>query len=226
MADNEKFQKVTSRGEKKEHFDNLARLGAELSAKSKYGLCKTKVNKHENGKLYCEVVDGSAVIQGDTVTVSFEIATDKYFMNTSYMFSASGELVLNTDGDLYKFERRKNFRVKVPKNCRIEITKKGDKDCKYKFEIFNISVGGVGISIQRDNHDFQRFEEIEATMYLGSREPLSFRGCIRQIQRIPMGKKSFFVLGVQFINMTPNFENRIFTVVMELYREYFARWQK
>lgn len=223
------FTKISDLEERVRLANDLVRLQGEL-------LCKAPVSD-DVLRLLATRIEGIArvvcvqapgwVMPGRLpadVIASFSVGSDRYFMNTSLLDMSGGYYELDFARDIFHLQRRQSYRIRIPESHRstYEIGRVNGQPKTITGAVFDVSSGGVRLVMPPNAAPLSADDEVEGVLNLGQKTALPFKGQIRHVKTETTARQ---ILGVEFRDLTPTQENRLFSITMELHRELFARWE-
>jgi hypothetical protein len=153
----------------------------------------------------------------------FSIGGEKYLAQMKY--STSGEsLSLSLEGDLFRLQRREDFRLKFPPSfkAKFEIKTHNSKSANFSTQILDMSAGGCRLIIKTDLNTFTKNDKAEGKLLLQDREPYELKLEIMHIMKDSIDEKQV-QLGCKFFDQNAKEKNRLSTLVMDVYREIYSR---
>lgn len=221
------FQRLANEDEKQKIFDSLALTRMELSAKTDEGeIVKMKAIRHIQSTLSCEFAETNIKEFAGEVVLTFFTGGQKYFMKCPVRISKPGMCNFKTSSPLYILQRRDNFRVKVPSSYStvIHYTDELGYHKEVSAEMFDISAGGCRLVHHQQMPNFSVDQKVDLELLIGKRDPISVKAQIRHKQEAEVDRKKVQVFGLEFVQMTPQFEAKLLAIVIDLHRELFSLW--
>jgi len=229
MGEDNKFDKITDRGE-------VADLLNFLDSKRPDIFCQ-----FSNGKklmLHCVEVtsDQKLVIKGGKdlrlnpdpkIFINFMSDSAVYFSKTKMSVNKDGHGVVSLREEIYKLQRRSNFRSDVPANYDIvaEITHINDDRIRATAKVKNVSLGGCLLELSTTKAKIAINQKLEGHISKKGTVNIQFMGevrhCFEKIDRDPVN-----IFGVQFSHVSPGGKASLNSIIMELYRESFSKYSR
>lgn len=158
----------------------------------------------------------------ETLLLSFLFEGEKYFSRVRCQVK-NGMLTILDKATLYQLQRRAHFRVPIPMNTQafLNILDYKGKVVFVETKILDLSVGGAKLEIPEKTFTPEIGERFSGTLKLTFRDAIPVGGTVRSV--LTKGKEGKIKIGVQFDLKDSLFESRMFTVVMNLYREIYAK---
>lgn len=158
------------------------------------------------------------------VTVSITLSMDRYFMTGHLSKNPNGTYRLEIAPQVFKLQRRQHFRLRIPMSydAYFALTSLNGESSLLKARIEDLSEGGCRLYLPHGRPELKSDDLIKGHFQMGNRASIPVTGVVRHIKYNSRPTESQLI-GVQFQEMTPALENRLFSLVMELHREFFAR---
>lgn len=159
--------------------------------------------------------------------ISVNAKEDKYFFYGLMTFNGK-KIYLDIQGDLFYLQRRRSARLDLPENytrkCRI-IEYKG-RLLPFECEVVDISSGGCRISLPSLEPVIKAGTILKLRITLGHRNAFETKGEVRHAKPIKDYSDLPQVMGIQFLNIDPNFESKMLNLYMDVQREIFLKYLK
>lgn len=231
MAEQELFNRLGDSIEKNIIFKDLVKSRAEIQAKfvGQDMVHVTRAFEFSGDHLSCvspfpSKIDSNKLERASgQILLSFFLGLEKYFMDTEYSLIAE-TLIIKAPLNIFHLPRLDHYRIRAPKTFRVlfETTSLNGKLFKVTVPILDLSCGGckIEVNVNVTNNLFVNKDEIKGHLFLPDRPPIPVLG------RIQYFRKSFlceqiYLTGIQFIHTGEKEKNRINSLVMDLYREFF-----
>ena len=161
--------------------------------------------------------------QNQPLIVQFATSWEKYLFQDDTKFQGD-TLYLDAQADLFRLQRREDFRLKLPSsfNALFTITVLNGDAGKMDVTILDISAGGLRISAQRHLTHFTKGDHFEGKLQLKGRPPIMLKLEAMHVITDPMNEKLTQV-GCRFRDISPIEKNKFTALVMDLYREIYSR---
>lgn len=157
------------------------------------------------------------------IVLSFDLGPEKFFMQTTADFLDAKSLQISTLSELFKLQRRKNFRVEIPNSYGGFVFVKVIEETKVKhdFSISDVSLGGLSFEIPMDapvaiekgntlNASF-RLEEDALTF--------DFQAEVKYIAQIGSMGSGIKKVGVEFTPLSTDIENNMLEILLRIQKE-------
>lgn len=225
IESNEIFAKMSDQ-QRKVMLENLAKLKGFIYCKTgKDVMIRLRVRRFEKTQLLvCEKMESFASPGDERLTMSFSIDNEKYFFQAKLAATEDENFwEINGNTDLYKLQRRDSFRIRIPGAIKATAILK-NTDTKLVFATGNVvDLSGGGCKIHLPGiFPVIPGQIIQCEMTIGRRHPLNVVGEIRHIKKVSDPKPTQ-TLGVMFRDTTALIESKIFTITMELHREFLGK---
>lgn len=220
--DIDSFQKISTLQERNQLFLEIAQMKSEIFCRDSDGVyCKIRVLRFDQEKqhLICSLVDSISPYRiKQEILCSFFIGNMKYFFHVKYQFEIP-HIVLELTPDLFVLQRRENFRQKIPTNYKaiLKIDTVNQHSVLMQLPLSDLSVGGAKFENVSNQYQFQIGDKILGQLILAQHEPIYIEAKIRHLAphvHIP----HLYFFGIEFINLKPNLENKLFNLIMEIYK--------
>lgn len=219
------FAKVSTSKEHEELLQTLAQTRPRLDGfDQRLARYEFAVEQCEKMELKLVLKRGRPLRGQHNLTLNFHLQGAQYFAKVALSELAAG--VYRTKiGDIYKLQRRANFRVRVPESVElgIEITKVGESKLRRYFRLADISAGGAAVLLSHvDATLLPPQQSFEGVLYCPGNKRLPVQGGIRYCRKMKGYPGFEFVAGVQFVGMATSVEADLLAVIMEIYRCLFS----
>jgi hypothetical protein len=220
------FKKISSPEERAKTVDEMINKKVEIFCKGAkdevFKLIADRMGGHQ--QLVCVLHDtetGEPEIP-NAVVCQFSLSGEKYFFK-SQLDHRLNRYLLDLTGDFFQLQRRQSYRIRVPLATRsgVDITHKETKKTHKAIPV-DLSTGGCKLQFATNELPWKVDDKVDLYLKVGDREPLQLAGNVRHVKVEATPKTAVFV-GVQFENISPTTEKSLFSITMELYREFFSR---
>ncbi len=153
----------------------------------------------------------------DSTVCSFEISAEKYFFKSEISSQISG-LTLTIPGEIFKLQRRNDFRVSVPAalpyTCEIKSVRVHSTNLRS--EIRDLSLGGCQLSMKLDGYNLHRSDEVSLKIKINNFDWEKIR-C--QCKHATMKKNDFnYNVGLKFLESSAAFATDLQALLVQLDR--------
>ena len=155
-------------------------------------------------------------------TCSFQLSGERYFF-VGIISVQGSKYVIQRPFELYMLQRRSMYRLPIPTSIKAFAELKAGKTI-HRFLLRDLSAGGCLVAHNNSKLALGLGEDLETTLLLPDRDPIVVPGQVRHIRR-RKDPQAPFLAGIQFIQIPEKQQNKLAAIVMELYREHFARWK-
>lgn len=227
------FKKITKPEEREKLLTDLCNARAEILCKGvSESVFRLKAAQFANGKLLCALTKNSPPLQNtqENWIANFSLGGDKYFFQGDAHLISSGKpnepsmVYFSASVDLFHLQRRQNYRIKMPASyhARFEVTESNGKPTvKNSGQIDDLSGGGCRVHYAK-LPDFKTDDVVRGKIFAGGKDPIEVTAKVRHIKTD--AKSSLpHIFGFEFEPMNAQLENRMFTLTMELHRQFFSR---
>jgi hypothetical protein len=199
MSEELEFYNLLLPNERRQILDTLLSSMIKITLKIKHTHQTTFLLKkrNENEYLLNNTIAGS--FRDERISGSFEIQKDKYFFKTSLTTFSDGTSIL-IPTDIFKLQRRNNFRVAVPNGVfySAEILWVNGQYWDKKIDVVDMSLGGCQIHFEQNNLVVQSGDEIQLRIKMLDLEEESITGQIKHVVNLTKSGKT--QLGIEFKN--------------------------
>lgn len=219
------FNKITSPEEKAKIFRDLTSARAEIVCKgTEDDILKLLPERVlPDKKLLC-LLPAQEKIRPEVPTkmiCQFSLGGEKYFFK-SLLEDKLKNYTLTLDDELFHLQRRQSYRIRIPGSTRSLAEIIPFQKQKLKATPIDLSTGGCKLSCGSEASNLKNGESVQIYLKVGDREPLQLEGIIKHLKTENLGK-TLISVGVQFEKITPALEKSLFSITMELYRQFFSR---
>lgn len=224
--ESEIFNKLTE-SERDRLFRDLADVHGEILCKGDGDdLYRLKVERiGSKSELYCLVAGGTTIPAAEQDLLgNFFLGGERYFFRTPAQIH--GEFItLRADQDTFHLQRRQNYRVKIPMNYRalLGILNYDGRPVKINAEIVDLSTGGCKAQVKANELPMTEGRELSGVLLIAGRDAIEIKGLVRHHKTEgtgPTAKQSF---GLEFTGLTAPTEAKLFSITMDLHRQFFTR---
>lgn len=180
-------------------------------------LYKVQSERFEKRKLVCKIPRGQTIpfFKDHEVIVTFNLASEKYFFK-ALCRTIAGELVFDFPFDIFQLQRRQSYRLKIPSSykAQVAVVAHNHRQINLIAGMQDLSTGGCRFLVKVEESNFKIDDEIEIFMHFKGRDSLHCKAIVRYVNGT--------VVGVEFQQTTPAFESTVFSITLELHKEFFA----
>lgn len=221
------FLEVRDEDEKKSIFRSLAHFKGDLISKTPspddrvMSLTAVEFKKDD---LECEIKnDFRHLTEIGEMIIKFQNGSDHYLSMVKFKLE-KGKVLFKWKGRLYRLQRRQHYRLPLPGSYkgRFKISEVGGKAIHFETALIDLSGGGCRIEATMRERSWKVSELIEGTIQLTGREPIFVSGQIRHVSQIK-SQRSKIAIGIKFMGLTDQAQNKLVAIVLDLYRELFSR---
>lgn len=210
------FTRVALKSEKDELFQSLCQQGAALSVFGPQDQ-KTVVKsvRMESASLLARWQSGDTLPEG-RLTLTFSLSGFQFFMKSTVKKKGDSYL-FDLSEDLYKLQRRKNFRMKVPEgvSVELEILRIGGQGMQQTFPVDNVSASGLALRLSDMSYlPLSPDQTFLCLLKIYGRDFLELQGVLKY--------KTARAAGIQFLELNAKHEQMLFSLVMDLHRRQFS----
>ena len=175
-------------------------------------------------QLTCRLPKSDPSFNGLTEAIlQFSVGTEKYLALCSCHLTEN-TVVLNLDTDIFKIQRREDFRLKLPSSYQafFHFRLINGKLLEIEFPLIDLSAGGCRIESNKNSTQFKKNDQVTGKIVLSKRQEIPIAATIVHVAKGSTGENSI-LLGLQFTNISSVAKDRLVGIVMDLYKELFSR---
>jgi c-di-GMP-binding flagellar brake protein YcgR len=224
MSEEELFSKIDNDVQREKIFESIIKLNAEIHIQLKDNtmISIKSLKKHGDELIIFRDLPGQPIEQ--EVIVTFNISPEKYFLKTN-LIQKNKTCHIKLSPYLYKLQRRKNFRLTLPKlwDPKFECLSQGVDKVGRTFTIYDLSSGGFSFEFIPGEFLPIIGANLEGTVKVKNRLELAVTASIKHSREV--GTKAYprFRIGLEIVGMTSQNEAQIMAVLMEVHREIFSK---
>lgn len=217
MKDELNFYTLLDQLNTKETIDFLIHSQSEVTFKINSQHLKTKILSKKNTLQFAVYKFNFEQYFDEAVTCSFEISAEKYFFKSQVSTIAS-ELLLTIPNEIFKLQRRNDFRVAVPASIpyTCEIIGVNSSPVKLKAEIRDLSLGGCQLAVKITGTSFHNGDELYLKLKLNSFD--WDRIHCSSMRVISKDSDSKLSVGVKFLETSAAFATDLQSLLVQLDR--------
>lgn len=220
------FSKVSA-DEKLRLFKDLANVRGELICKGEsddiYRLIVERASAKQ--ELQCSISFGLPFPKQEKELLgNFFLGGERYFFKTPVRIEKD-IIILRMDSDLFHLQRRQNYRIKIPENYQatLLVSSLNKAPTKLNGQIFDLSSGGCRVVLTASTPILEHGDIVSGYIVVGKRDPLEIEGVVRH-HKVEKGTAlTKQVFGIEFRQLSPLIEGKLFAITMDLHREFFSR---
>jgi hypothetical protein len=221
------YQRISEPNEKRRLLIELARSRGDLIAKlplADTDVFSLKAYDYTDPHLICPRQDDTpqkAFGRGD-VFLSFMLGGEKYFFQGQFNVKRT-IIYIEAAEAIFHLQRRDDYRLRIPESYQalFEITAINGNMKKISLPLADLSAGGCLLTTDPGRVQFKIGDKLEGHIFFPDRDPIQIQGAVRHSREIQKSRND--MTGIQFSNLSEIQKNRIASLVMDLYREFFLR---
>ncbi|MCB0347518.1 MAG: PilZ domain-containing protein, partial [Bdellovibrionales bacterium] len=201
--DEELFSKIESQTQRDKIFDDIMRHNVEIQIQlmDNTVLSAKSFKKFNDEFILFRELPNQPTEQD--VIITFNLAPEKYFLK-SKLIQKDKTCIIKLTAYLYKLQRRKNFRLTLPKfwDPTFDCLSQGAEQIGKSFTIHDLSNGGISIEYAPGEFETSIGSQMEGLIKVNNRLDLSVTVGVRHIREV--GTKAYpkIRVGLEIINMT------------------------
>jgi c-di-GMP-binding flagellar brake protein YcgR len=157
--------------------------------------------------------------------VSFSLSSEMYFMRTKVLPRKDRALV-DLACDLYKLQRRDNFRLVIPKRyrARFEMRSYDLEATKAVFPVVDLSGGGLSFEMLYASDTIRSGTHVTGLLRVGESFSKPIVAVVRHVRPFGSMGSGLFRCGIQFEEIPAAESEEIIQLVMKIHRESFSKF--
>ncbi|OQW46103.1 MAG: hypothetical protein A4S09_16850 [Proteobacteria bacterium SG_bin7] len=158
------------------------------------------------------------------VLVSFSILKERLFISTQLSKTPDGKHFIDTFGDLFRLQRRENFRIVIPEESPIGVflNQLGDKNVKIKAKVIDLSLGGTFIEFPDPETVVSIGDTLSGIISTDKEIGIQFKGIVKHTREFGPSKK--IRAGVYFEKLVGNGLGELNKLIMKYYHKMFSKF--
>lgn len=219
------FTRVTVRGDRERVYTRLAEDRSVFTFQIDKKSYRGRIYEREGPLLAFEPLDEFELDQNSEVIVSFSLSTEMYFMRTKLLLKRERRMI-DLGGDLYKLQRRDNFRLVIPKSykARFEARSYDLEEVKSTFSIIDLSGGGLSFEMLYATDSIRAGTHITGLLKIGDSFSKPVVAIVKHIRPFGSMGSGLFRCGIQFEGIPESDREEIIQLVMKIHREAFSKF--
>ena len=223
------FTKITLPDEIHQLAGDLVRLQSEL-------LCKAQSSDDIFHLVAIKISSGTHVVCAHrhqvappfplpaALIISFSVEASKYFLTSKLVALGGGYFEIDLAEQLFLLQRRQNYRVQIPDAYKTTVRLERGSE-RIKGQIIDLSGGGMKarIPVDKDKEYYRMGLFVTGQFELGLRPSIPFKAQIRHVKEDP-SRNDELQIGLEFLDVPPPVQAKLFAITMELHREMFSKW--
>jgi len=222
------FTKIQTKADREEIYDQLVKqrrpVQIQIDAKT---IVQGDVSGRSTSDLKVTVAHTDRMSGTHECTLTFSLPPEVYFIKTK--LQARETLIdIAIDGDLYKLQRRKNFRLSIPGSVKAyaDLIQVGGASYKPSLSLIDLSGGGVALELPLDQKEtFKQGMRFQCQLHVGGEFQKEVHGVVRYARPIAQHPKKALHLGIEFQHQKQSDEDEIVKLVTRLYSDHFSRFR-
>lgn len=156
--------------------------------------------------------------------ISAKIGQNRYYLTGTLRKEPDGIYSLEISTNVFQLQRRQHYRVTIPESygAKFQVEKLNDKSNSLNFVVHDMSAGGCRLRLETSHPNISANDVISGTFEMLNKTPLQAKGQVKHVKTEKLNGTDQQFLGIQFIEVTPAFEKRLVSLVMELHRQFFT----
>jgi hypothetical protein len=230
LMDGQSVFKKVALSEKKALFKRIATEKVQISLRGEdesiFHLQAVQVERDE--LLLCHhTQDSKDHEKPQAIVANFIVDEERYFLRSDLTFS-QGWAIINLASDLFLLQRRANARIDIPPKfpAFFNITTIEGRSVFIDATIVDMSAGGLKLEWMGDLPALTPMAKMKGLLKLGSRRPWELTVEVRHHVKKSVNGISYQTAGVKFYEVDHLTENRLLSLMMDLQRELYLKFNK
>jgi hypothetical protein len=189
---------------------------------------KSSYSKESPNIFIFEVSGKNKIISKKSLTFSFSFGSEKYLFQADCESIENNMIKIVVVGQIFRAHRRQNFRLRIPESFKSEfflqehngISLKSKDDRIWK--VVDISASGLRMESKSKNLILSQGDQLKGELRFQYRPSLVIEVVVRHIRNQTFGGMNQLSVGLQIEPLTVDLENKIRSVVMDIYRDQFS----
>jgi c-di-GMP-binding flagellar brake protein YcgR len=183
-----------------------------------------RASEHTINEFICVFLDKSAEIKlSKKVTASFKVKGESYFFKSQCLVKED-YVVLDANFELYKLQRRNQYRIEIPERlgATFNATSINDKPSEDIFEMTDVSAGGCKLKMRDAHPMFQKLKKgdrVKGELIVPEKIRIELTAEVIYIKEKVNYKNVIKFVGFHFLDTSPAIDRRLFSLTLEIYRE-------
>ena len=223
MSDDSEFQRVTAPRDLEAIRNALAAKSAKISCfTDDHHQLLFKISKVESGLVFVEPSTplSRGLIEGENIQLIVGLSDGLFSIRTTASVSADGDLSFDLGSEIYRLQRRNDFRTTVPSDLKFGVKLTHVRGLllasKIPLHAINLSAGGMRVAWR--GYGKQKLsvgEDLAGIMTLPNGRQIEFVGRIKALSEMgpDMG-----VLGLEFLNMPLADQQSLLFICVQIHR--------
>lgn len=160
---------------------------------------------------------------GEGVQIHFGMPEGQFLLRTHIGDVKNDSIELPLGRELFRLQRRNNFRVVVPESSKISLrlTAYQSTPVRCELPVLNISAGGIRVNWpKKDLPDPKEGESLNGVLILPQSQSIEVSGIMKSLIETKSGE---LYIGVELQNLSVQEEQTLLFVCMQLMREFTPR---
>lgn len=217
------FRKVTFEKERKQILDDMSAGSVTVLGQTLDNFnCVFNVRRVKDGLLILSFKERPprALKKDEPMSLTFGLGDGQYYCKTTVSFVSDDEAYFPVGTELYRLQRRNNFRAYVPTHTNINLTLKSWNTDIVKFaaRVVDLSAGGARVTWPADTADKVKVgQQISGSLSLPNGQNMEVFATIKHIW--PKQPDGNLPVGMEFQNLSLRDEQALLFICMALHRD-------
>ncbi|MEQ1876812.1 MAG: PilZ domain-containing protein [Bdellovibrionia bacterium] len=220
------FSKVTVKNDRERVYARLIEDRAVFTYQIGNIIYRGRAYDRQGRTLVFDTLDPLEIQQPADATVSFSIGPEMFFIKTR-VIPKKNHAVFDIGTDLYKLQRRDNFRLIIPKGYRARFELRSiDLDQQVaNFPVVDLSGGGLSFEMLYATDSMRVGSQVAGFLKIGDLFTKPVVGLVRHVRPFGSMGSGLFRCGIQFEGLVSTDREEIIQMVMKIHRESFSKFK-
>ena len=217
MTTNENFYILIDQLHYNECLQFLVHNQTEVSLKIENHHVKSRILKKKSPQEFAIYKFDFKTHISEKVICSFELSTERYFFRST-ISNLRDELLLIIPDQIFKLQRRNDFRVAVPQSMayQCEITNVDGQSRKFKVDVRDISLGGMQIQAKVSHPDSFQNSTVHIKLSINEHEWERIQCVVKRA--VTNEKDGKTLMGLMFLDTSAQFLTDLQSLLVQLDR--------
>lgn len=219
------FTRINTRRLRERAFEHLAQNFSEATVRIKGGgSYRVKVLARTGRQISAESLQAKFAEHGLVqVIFSFDVGPEKYFMQSSANITSEKFLDISLMSDLFKLQRRQNFRVDLRDNyeSQVKLEAVDEQTCAATLATNDLSLGGLSFDLEDSlGIAIEKSQLLKAHFHMPEKDlQFPFQARVCYVQKLGSMGSGIQRIGVEFEPLDSKIENQMLEVLIEIQRQ-------
>lgn len=224
--DDQIFKLIDSDEKKIILWEDLSQSKSEIICKGQQdAVCRLRIKSYDAREqiIQCDFESPTQLQHLEEYLASFLLGGEKYYFRGKTILDR-GRVLITLPPELFHLQRRQSYRVRIPEllHSYYNIILVNESPFVVVSSLVDLSSHGCRISSDPQSYKLQKNDKVTGLLIIDKKPPLEINGIIRHT-RVIEGKTEYQISGVEFQNIPTIIESKIFSITMEIHKQFFRR---